>query len=79
VGGALHAATLSTREDRRSEIGSHIKKVFSREKVPHELFKFATSDENLGGPSSTRPERRTISIGLTEFGPPPKPHFRERF
>ena len=31
VGGALSAATSSVREDRRSEFGSHIKKVFSKE------------------------------------------------
>jgi len=34
-------------------------------------------DENVGGPSSTRPERQTKTIGLTEFVPPKTPFSEE--
>ena len=37
----------------------------------------ALEDENVGGPSSTRPERQTKTIGLAEFGPPKTPFSEE--
>jgi hypothetical protein len=49
---------------------------FSRE--PFMPLGGTIEDENVGGSSSTRPERRTKTIGLTEFGPPKTP-FSEEF